>query len=238
MTRVLLRHYGIARQPWVGVTADAVQLCLPAYFGEETVWTIPKGQVRVVDDRVSEPPAPGFDQPWATVHPVHVPYAATTSQHMPPNLSLVFDRPVRVPLVRLIAGMDPAFSWRQSRSPEGLWLDGVELRAVDGDAAASELAAAGVAAVPDLHEFIRTHRKVRTGNAEVNRIESAEARARRWTTGMYLVGLGGMFASRAWQLDWLFVMCGLLVLASWVVPRWLGQGSRDRWTGPRKRGRL
>ncbi len=238
VTRVLLRHYRITRQPWVEVTAEAVQLCLPSYFGKDTVWSIPKGQVRVLDDRVPAPAAPGSDQPWATTRPVHIPYAATTSQNTSPNLVLVFDRPVRVPPVRFIAGLDPAFSWRKSRSPEGLWLDGVMLRAMDGFAAPSVLGSAGVAAVPDLGEFLRTHREVRAGAAEVDRIESSEARAERWTDALYLLGLGGMIGSRAWHLDWLFVVCGLLCLASWVVPRWLRRGSRDRWTGPRKRGRL
>ncbi|MBK6955875.1 MAG: hypothetical protein IPH27_10590 [Actinomycetales bacterium] len=70
VTRVLLRHYRITRQPWVEVTAEAVQLCLPSYFGKDTVWSIPKGQVRVLDDRVPAPAAPGSDQPWATTRPV------------------------------------------------------------------------------------------------------------------------------------------------------------------------
>ena len=44
VTRVLLRHYRITRQPWVEVTSDAVQLCLPSYFGKDTVWSIPRGR--------------------------------------------------------------------------------------------------------------------------------------------------------------------------------------------------
>lgn len=226
--RVLLRHYRITRQPWVEVTSDAVQVCLPAYFGKDTVWSIPKGQVRVLDDRVPAPAAPGSDQPWATTRPVHIPYAATTSQNTSPNLVLVFDRPVRVPPVRFIAGLDPAFSWRKSRSPEGLWLDGVMLRAMDGFAAPSVLGSAGVAAVPDLGEFLRTHRELVGDPHEVERMVTAESRAGKWSSALSWLGLAGVIAGRVWALEWLLYFGLLLFVASVAVPLWRGWRTKNR----------
>ncbi len=205
-----------------------MQVCLPAYFGKDAVWSIPKGQVRVLDDRVAASAAPGSDQPWATTRPVRIPYAATTSQNTSPNLVLVFDRPVRVPPVRFIAGLDPAFSWRKSRSGDGLWLDGVMLRAVDGEAAATEIAAAGVAAVPDVDEFLRTHREVTTDAHVVDRIITTESRAEKWSGALTVVGIGGVIGSQVWDLDWLLALGGLLVAASWAVPWWLRRRDKDR----------
>ena len=82
--------------------------------------------------------------------------------------------------------------------------------------------------MPDVDEFLRTHREVTTDAHVVDRIITTESRAEKWSGALTVVGIGGVIGSQVWDLDWLLALGGLLVAASWAVPWWLRRRDKDR----------
>ncbi len=91
--------------------------------------------------------------------PIEVPYVATSSYLQSATLVFMFDKPVRVPPLRWTMAMSRGrnglpWGYRQTRSPEGVWVAGLRLRVSNPDAALKTLRAAGLETPPSLLEWL------------------------------------------------------------------------------------
>lgn len=158
-TVVPLRTYRWApRKATMTVDGGSVELYLPTYFGSHR-WRIPVSEVAVwdADDSHDEDEREGeVIFPAAIV----VPYLITTGPATTPTTALLFRTAQRVPPVRALAAWAPntdvGVGYRESRSDEGAFLDGVMLRFRDPDAPLAALVAAGAERVSNDVAFFGT----------------------------------------------------------------------------------
>lgn len=152
------------RDAFVSWSADSLQLTLPTYFGRHQ-WTVPidqvvagdptSGDISVVEDIFADP--------------LVLPYLFTTGPGKAPNLVLLFRTRQRIPPMKRWAAVNsvglPFRVW-DTRSPEGVHLDGVILRAKDPTGALRCLGGAGVEIVTAPWAWLRAHRSVVTDPIE------------------------------------------------------------------------
>jgi hypothetical protein len=132
--RVVLRHYRLfARTPYLDVSSTHVVLHLPSFFGGKRNMVVPIREVAVVDPNMTADPTE--KSPVVYVTALRVPYLATTTSNMPANVILLFATQQRIPPLRWGGAMTSGLGRRASRSPQGVLVDGVKLRAVRAQSA-------------------------------------------------------------------------------------------------------
>lgn len=173
--RIALRRYPfLSRESYVDVDGTGASLVVPRVFGGGRRWFIPIGAIGVVvpdqDAAADDEPASSGDGEWVTRHEFRVPYLSTTSPFAPPNLTLLFTVPQRIPPIRWFAGRDLDISPRATRNEAGFTVDGVEVRAVDPETAEQALLARGAQGVTDPDSFVQRHRDVVRDREEVRAV--------------------------------------------------------------------
>lgn len=120
----------------------------------------------------------------------------------PGNLLLLFDRPVRVPVLRRVvalAGNSPlAFTRRETLSEQGAHIDGALLRAVDPHDARERLIRAGVTPVEEPFGWLAERREVHSDPAEVAAMLTREAKRH----------LGRAASAVGYVVGWLLLVAG------------------------------
>ena len=183
--RVPLRHYRFfSRQPYIELDGPAMQLRLPGIFGGRKVWNLNVADVAVVCTEPSSSDDTGDD--WVFEEPVIIPFAATTSQNVNPNLELLFKTPQRIPSLRVFGAQTIGLSYFQSRSAAGVQIDGLDLRAEDPVAAVATLAAAGMERVDRTGAWLRRHRRV-TQDPALMKVAKTNDQRQRWVTAIVMV---------------------------------------------------
>lgn len=180
--RFELRHYRlIARTPFVEIDGDQIGLRLPSMFGGRRTWRLRARDVAVVVDVEDESSFYAGD--WAFDTPVLIPYAATTTSNVRPNVNLLFVTPQRIPPLRVGGAQTIGLPYRQSRGEQGVWVDGLQLRAERPDELTRALLAAGAEAVSRPEAWLRQHRAVTTDPARVAEAKASDRRSR-WVAGI------------------------------------------------------
>lgn len=154
---------------------------------------------------------------WITAQDFFVPFLATTSTHVSPNLVLLFTIPQRIPALRWMAGQLD-LPVRKSRREPGVRVDGVALRAVDPDAAAQTLLARGVIRISDDDEFILAHRETVHDPEVVRRTVTYQERAQGWSLGLGLATLAFAFGAEVFDDHRWAIPAGLALVSSFLVP--------------------
>jgi hypothetical protein len=184
--RVPLRHYRlVSRQPYIELDGPVMRVRLPGIFGGRNVWTLNIADVAVVATEPSSSDDTGDD--WVFEEPVNIPFAATTSPNVNPNLELLFKSPQRIPSLRVSGAQSIGLPYFQSRSAAGVQIDGLGLRAEDPAAAVQTLAAAGMERVDRTGAWLRRHRHV-TQDPALLQVAKANDQRQRWVGA---VGMGG-----------------------------------------------
>jgi hypothetical protein len=169
---VPLRRWSVNwRPPYLQVDGDSFHIVIPRLFGNRR-WTVPMKEVTVATvPRVRDEQAElaladvGFDKPQ------RVEMIATRYSYGIPNLQVFFEQPQRVPAVRRFpTNPGLAFTPRETRSREGVVLDGILLSAANEDQAFDALRAAGVEIVTDVARWALDHRPHHRNAYEVQQI--------------------------------------------------------------------
>jgi hypothetical protein len=181
--RIALRRFPLlSRESYVDVDRSGATLVIPRVFGGRRRWFIPLDEMGVVwpahGNAIDKVLLNGTsDGEWVTRNEFRVPYMATTSSLLPPNLILLFTVPQPVLPIRWSAGRDLDLSWRQTRKQPGVRVDGVGLRAVDPEAARQALTGQGVRPVFDANAFVAQYREVVRDPREVRGIVARRRRS-------------------------------------------------------------
>jgi len=234
----LCRRRLARRGATVEVEPGLLGLRVPSVFGPEQVWRLHLDGVGVVDPTQLDEPRAGGGQ--AFVDPLTIPYLATATAWSEPNLVLLFDRPRRLAPVTLRGAVGGALGvglhGRPSRSGQGLWVDGVRLRAPDPAAMSASLVRAGAQRVTGPTQWMAERRPRATEPRAVARARAAERRLA-WapwlSTLLLLAFVASTFraaaAAGAGGGRWLPLLggAGLLAVAVWL-PGALRRGRRPR----------
>lgn len=220
--RVPLRHYRLfSRQPYIEVDGPVMRLRLPSVFGGRKVWKLNVADVAVVATEPSSSDDTGDD--WVFEEPVVIPFAATTSPNVTPNLELLFTTPQRIPSLRVFGAQTIGLPYFQSRSAAGVHIDGLDLRAEDPVAAVETLAAAGVERVDRAGAWLRRHRAV-TQDPALMKVAKANDQRQRWVgaVGMVVFALlvGLRIFGDAISDNWAMGAVGLALLVAFGLPIW------------------
>jgi hypothetical protein len=224
--RIALRHYRyLSRAPYLELAAGAVSLRLPSLFGGTQRWDVPVEEVVVVDTRqvAADDPQDG----WVFRDPLRIPYAATTSPNMKPNLVLLFSQPQRIPRLRMGGAMTLGLRYRASRR-SGVNLDGVRLRAKSPGDAIDALAAAGVARVERPTAWLREHRSITNDPGAIQ----AVARRRRRVVWLYAVFFLAVILASVTRIihgsssRWLLSASVVAFLGAFALTWWANRDSR------------
>jgi hypothetical protein len=217
-----VRRYRLFSWPaWIDVADGTVRIRLPGYFGARPM-VIPIDEVCVVDLRRT---SAEYHLEGVYQRPLLIPYFITTSQWLGPNLTLFFTRPVRLPPLRRLGAFNTSLSRRDSRSEEGLAVDGLSLRVVDPAGAVTILAAAGVSQTQRPGRWLHDHHPVTLDPIEIRRATRSDRRWR-WIGGLGLLGFGGLNGLRAVHSGWAAGIALSLAAILVLLPRW--RKSRDR----------
>lgn len=235
--RVPLRHYRFfSRQPDIELDGPVMRLRLPGIFGGRKVWNVNAADVAVVDTEPSSSDDSGDD--WVFEEPVNIPYAATTSSNVNPNLELLFKTPQRIPSLRMFGAQSIGLSYFQSRSAAGIQIDGLDLRAEDQVAAVETLAAAGVERVDRTGAWLRRHRRV-TQDPALMKVAKTNDQRQRWVgavvTVVVILVVGLSFFGDDNPSNWELGALGLALLVIFGLPV-LGQTQRCPPSGDRAQG--
>jgi len=229
----LSRRWLARRGASVEVEPGLLGLRLPGVFGPRQVWRLPLDAVAVVvTARIDEPDAGGGQ---AFVEPLTIPYLATATAWAAPNLVLLFDRRRRLAPVTLRGAIGGALGvglhGRPSRSGQGLWVDGVRLRAVDPYAMSASLVRAGAQQVTAPSRWMAERRTRTTDPVAVARARAAQRRLwlAPWLSTLllaaFVVSAGAAERGGRW---WAALGgAGLLAVAVWL-PGALRRGRRRR----------
>lgn len=177
--RIKLRSYHLGRRSWLHVEAGTVSIHLPAYFGGRP-WDLPASALAVASKSGDHDESDDVDGP-VFERGLVIPYFFTSGPMTTPNLTLLFERPERLPPVRRFAtyNSDLPFSGRATRSADGVLVDGVELRAVDAQDTVSQLMTGGVRRVVDPVEWFAQRRQLIADPLRREAIIKAEGHASR-----------------------------------------------------------
>ena len=219
-----IRLVGCGRAASIEVTDALVKLRVPGVFGKAP-WQIPIAQVGVCNMANLDLLASDDGESPVFEDEIRIPYLETSPIPAPPSLCLLFRSRLRVPALPRF-GMSEQLPRRASRSTEGVWLDGVCLRAQDPVAALIALQGAGAERVTDPEAWLVARRAVVTDPVERGVIEHETVAAKR--AGLiFLLGLVLVIAMRvvaAYETAlWAAVVAGigaLLVVASAIFGWW------------------
>lgn len=223
--RIALRRFRLlSRESYLDVDGTGATLVVPRIFGGQNHWFIPIEVIGVVlpawgaalDSDVLGGSRGGE---WVTRHEFRVPYLSTTSPQASPNLVLLFTVAQPMPPIRRLTGRDLGLSWRETRGQAVVTVDGVELRAVDPEAAKRALLARQARRIADPDAFVRQYREIVFDPAEV-RVIVARRRRRALLLGCFGVATLGLFVAFKVTDDWRYGigMVGVLIL-SWLLER-------------------
>ena len=132
---------------------------------------------------------------------VKIPYLFTTGPLTQPNILLVFATPQRVPALRRAVDMAPnvslPFTARMTRSAQGVFLDGVTLRAEGEEPVVrGRLIAAGLTPVEDITAWLVAHRETTSDPALIREEVKSVRRRRIWSRFVRVVPFAGALAFR------------------------------------------
>jgi hypothetical protein len=220
--RVLLRHYRLlSRQPYIELDGPVMRLRLPSIFGGRKVWNLNVADVAVVDIEPSGSDDTGDD--WVFEEPVNIPFAATTSPNVNPNLELLFKTPQRIPSLRVLGAQTIGLPYFQSRRAAGVHIDGLDLRAEDPVAAVGTLAAAGMERVDRTGAWLRRHRDV-TQDPALMKVAEANDQRQRWVGAVVMVVFALLVALRIFgdsiSDNWAMGAVGLALMVAFGLPVW------------------
>lgn len=220
-----VRRYRLFSRPaWIQAATGTVRIALPGYFGVRPM-LIPADQVCVVAD--DEGPADdSFDGVYQ--RPAVVPYLVTTSANLPPNLTLFFGRPQRLPPLRWWGAVNASLSWRAARSEAGLLVDGISLRVVDPAGAVNALAAAGISQTTRPASWLTDHHPLTVDPVAVQQAVRSKHRWR-WVGGFGFLVFIAVQALRFVETAWAAVAVAVLVALTLLLRWWAS--SRDRRDG-------
>jgi len=220
--RVPLRHYRLfSRQPYIELDGPVMRVRLPGIFGGRNVWTLNVADVAVVATEPSSSDDTGDD--WVFEEPVNIPFAATTSPNVNPNLELLFKTPQRIPSLRVFGAQSIGLPYFQSRSAAGLRIDGLDLRAEDPVVAVETLAAAGMERVDRTGAWLRRHRHV-TQDPALMKVAKANDQRQRWVGAVVMVVFALLVGLRIFgdgiSDNWAMGAMGLALLVAFGLPIW------------------
>lgn len=220
--RVPLRHYRFfSRQPYIELDGPVIRLRLPGIFGARKVWNLNAADVAVVDTEPSNSDDTGDD--WVFEEPVNIPYAATTTSNVNPNLELLFKTPQRIPSLRFFGAQNIELSYLQSRSAAGIQIDGLDLRAKDPKAAVETLTGGGLERVDRTGAWLRRHRLVTQDPALIH-VAEANDRRQRWVGALVMVAvivvIGLRFLVGDNPSNWDFAAMAMAMLLIFGLPMW------------------
>jgi hypothetical protein len=220
--RVPLRHYRLfSRQPYIELDGPVMRLRLPGIFGGRNVWNLNIADVAVVATEPSSSDDTGDD--WVFEEPVNIPFAATTSPNVNPNLELLFKKPQRIPSLRVSGAQSIGLPYLQSRSSAGVHIDGLDLRAEDPVAAVETLAAAGMERVDRTSAWLRRHRHV-TQDPALMKVAKGNDQRQRWVGAVVTVVVVLMIGLKIFGGDnpsnWELGAVGLALLVVFGLPIW------------------
>src|SRR5450755_3478078 len=140
---------------------------------------------------------------------------------MPANVVLLFTTPQRIPPLRWGGAMTSGLGRRASRSPDGVLIDGVALRAVRAQSAIDAVGGAGAERVADGDAWLRAHRETTRDPLALEQVASITRRNRMLSVltfcALVLAGVARAFADRT--NGWLpFVLLGAVLVAGFGVP--------------------
>lgn len=235
--RVPLRHYRlVSRQPYIEVDGPVMRLRLPGIFGGRNLWNLNVADVAVVDTEPSSSDDNGDD--WVFEEPVIIPFAATTSQNVNPNLELLFKTPQRIPSLRVFGAQTIGLPYFQSRSTAGVQIDGLDLRAEDPVAAVETLAAAGMERVDRTGAWLRRHRAV-TQDPSLMKVAKANDQRQRWVGAIVMVVFILLIGLRIFgdgiSDNWAMGAVGLALLVAFGLPMWARRRGARPLAAERKR---
>ena len=220
--RVPLRHYRLfSRQPYIELDGPVMRVRLPGIFGGRNLWNLNVADVAVVDTEPSSSDDTGDD--WVFEEPVNIPFAATTSPNVNPNLELLFKTPQRIPSLRVSGAQSIGLPYFQSRSAAGVHIDGLDLRAEDPVAAVQTLAAARLERVDRTGAWLRRHRAV-TQDPALMKVAKANDQRQRWVGAVVTVVVVLMIGLKIFGGDnpsnWELGAVGLALLVAFGLPIW------------------
>ncbi|MFM6849119.1 MAG: hypothetical protein ACKOVB_08435 [Terrabacter sp.] len=231
--RIALRRWRLfSRDTYVDVDRTGLMLVVPRVFGGLRAWFVPMSAVAVL----LEPAADGGREhggrdddedaeEWVTSHEFRVPYLSTTSPWAPPNIVLFFTLPQRLPRIRWAARRDLEMPLFEARSGESLLVDGVELRAVDPDAAREVLLANGAQRISDPEAFVKRHRDV-VRDPEQVRVALHRRRREGLLFGLTGVASVGLFIALHVTDDDRFGVAFFAVVGLGLLLEWASRRSR------------
>jgi hypothetical protein len=226
--RVVLRHYRLfARSPYLDVSSTHVVLHLPSFFGGKLNMVVPIRQIAVVDPNMTADPTE--KPPVVFVSGLRLPYLATTTSNMPANVMLLFATPQRIPPLRWGGAMTSGLGRRASRSPQGVLVDGVALRAVRAQAAIDAVGGAGAERVADGDAWLRAHRETTRDPIALEQVSSITRGNRMLSVltfcTLVLAGVARVFADRV--NGWLpFALLGAVLVLGFGIPPLIRRSNR------------
>jgi hypothetical protein len=205
VTVLPLSSWPFGRRPAIELTASGeVRIRAPGFFGSRRL-VVPATHVAVeeqLDPFALEDPDDTifFEKPLLLLD------LPTRTRSAVPNLILGFASPVRVPPLRAILAFESPFpfTWRASRSAEGVYADGVLLRSPLPEQATAALVSSGATRVPELVTWLAGHRQVATDPVRIAQLRAADERFAR----------GVRYGLWAW-----YAAAGLLIVAK-VTETW------------------
>jgi hypothetical protein len=191
------------RKPRLEVVRGHVVLTLTSHFSEP--WVIDADDVGAVDLTRSDYDLD--DAPDA----LETPFLQTTGNFGVPTLLLLFKTPQRVPPVRWIMALGGnngvPWGYRPSRSAEGAWADGIQLRASDPAAAVRAVTAAGGSAPRTPMAWLREERPELWSDALVAAIRATSHRRRNVGIAggvLFAIGMGLLLITPDSASGWAF----------------------------------
>jgi hypothetical protein len=185
--RIPLRAFRLnRRKAYLDLLPGQVSLFLPAYFGRRLLELPTAGAAFAMDD-LGAPPieqmSGGQDDDVYFREAIVIPYFPTASVLRGPNMVILLPAPVRMPALRRLMmfnqNISLPFGYRQSRSEEGVWLDGVELAVADPASARIALMNAGLMEESP-SKWLAAHRELEHDAAEIEVIRADVAYVRRF----------------------------------------------------------
>lgn len=183
----------VGRPSYLLPDGDMLRICIPRALGSKP-WSLPIADVGVVNLANVDEPAADQDEPAVLRSPLDVPYVATRSELAAPNVALLFRSTLRVPQLPRFGFGEP-LPRRASRSRGGLWLDGLQVEAVQPVEAVITLLAAGAERVLEPVEWLVARRPVVREPITPSRV-TAHQRVQRWEALALLISVATLIAMR------------------------------------------
>ncbi|HEY7069415.1 MAG TPA: tetratricopeptide repeat protein, partial [Acidimicrobiales bacterium] len=202
------------------LSSGALTLVLPSFLGRRR-WTIPTSEITVVDPDGSDVAVP---QQIVTASPLTIPDFYNMPLFPGRRLVLLFRTPQRLPPFRRFWAMGTDVSPRRTRSPSGVFVDGVEIACRRLSAVVPALVQAGARSAPSLATWAHGQRPLAWDPVEGRRI----ARTRSWILGAFvalvLLAIGArilvaVYDTSWWALAVFLGAAGLGIALAYLAPR-------------------